>query len=214
MASFRKPIGGLFPSHRAVAIIDADEAARGSTRWLLVNEGYHVLSFPSVEAFLAAPLSRAPACLLLDIDVPGGEGLDVLKRLAERDDCPPVLIASARAHLDVAVTAMKLGAADFVQKPYAPGELLSALADLTRPGAFGDIPGNGDSIRLVQSLPRRQKQVLAGIARGNMNKTIAWELQLSVRTVEYYRATLFRRLGIRSVAEAVRIAMAAGLHEA
>ena len=214
MASARQrlelPYPAAFP---AVAIVDADHSARAATRWLLESECFQVLSFASVEALLAGPLSPPPICILLDIDFPGREGLDMLRLLAGRDDCPPILVASARAHLDVAVAAMKLGAADFVQKPYAPSELLCALADLAPPSRQSEIARDRELALLVETLPKRQRQVLAGIARGNLNKTIAWELQLSVRTVECYRAHLFRRLGIRSVAEAVRIAMAAGLDQ-
>ena len=200
------------PALPTVAIVDFDTSARSATRCLLESEGYRVLSHASLASFLRASPSSAPDCLLLDIRVPGREGLEMLRQLAEYPDRPPILVASASADLDLAVAAMKLGAADFIQKPYAPRELLRAIEalapadDIGLPGAKPD-----EMARLVEALPRRQRQILAGIVRGVQNKVIAWELELSVRTVEYYRAQMFRRLGIRSVAEAVRIGVAAGL---
>lgn len=201
------------PAMPAVAIVDADSSARNSTRCLLESEDYRVRAFPSVNALLGASPAWTPDCILLDLQVPGRDGLDMLRQLTERGDCPPILIVSAQAQLDVAVAAMKLGASDFVQKPYVPDELLSAIRDLA-PAAGPREPAiaRGDEISSkVHALSARQRQILAGIVRGLQNKTIAWELQLSVRTVEDYRANMFRRLGIKSVADAVRIGVAAGL---
>jgi FixJ family two-component response regulator len=192
-----------------VAVVDPNPGARLSSRWLLESEGYRVHAFARVEAFAAAVFPSPPAALVLDMVRPGGNGLDKLGRLAGRRDCPPILIASAHASLDFAVAAMKLGAADFVQKPYAPAELLRALAGLTRPGFRG--AGARETAHLVKALTDRQRQILKAMIRGRANKAIAWELKISVRTVESYRADLFRRLGTRSTVEAVRIALAAGL---
>lgn len=194
-------------------IIDSDDEARVATRCLLEREGYRVMSFESVETFLDAPFVPRPCGLIFDVQTPGRNGLDMLRQLGGREDHPPILIVSAQADLDVAVAAMKLGASDFVQKPYAPEELLGAVANLTRLGIRREAESARDEemAALVESLSRRQRQILARIARGDPNKIIASDLDLSIRTVESYRADLFKRLGIKGVAEAVRIAVAAGL---
>ena len=195
-----------------VAVIDDDRPAQLSTRCLLESEGYRVLSFANGDEFLESGLRERPFCVLLDIQMSGRNGFETLGRLAGRKSFPPILVVTAKAHLDVAVAAMKLGAADFIQKPYAPTELLRALEGIAalegRPRSERAI--DPDMARMVEGLTERQRQVLAGIVRGRANKNIAWELQISVRTVESYRAQLFRRLGVRSTAEAVRIALAAG----
>lgn len=197
-----------------VAIVDDNQSARASTGYLLESEGYRVLSFPSGDAFLeACPSEKNLACVLLDMQMPGRNGLDVLRELAVRADRPPALMLSGHADLELVVAAMRLGAVDFIQKPYPPRQLLRALENLAvldeQPSA--QRPDSREMVRLVEALSNRQRQILDGIVRGKPNKIIAWELQLSVRTVESYRADLLRRLGVRSIAEAVRIALAAGL---
>jgi two-component system response regulator FixJ len=204
---------GAPKSRPAVAIVDDNPSARASTGWLLEGEGYRVLSFASGDAFLDSCPIETLACVLLDMQMPGRDGLDVLRVLAQRTSRPPTLVLSGHAHLDMVVAAMKLGAVDFIQKPFVPRQLLRALTGLTASvaQASGPRPVDPEMARLVDALSRRQKQILEGIVRGQPNKIMAWELQLSIRTVESYRADLLRRLGVRSVAEAVRIALAAGM---
>jgi two-component system, LuxR family, response regulator FixJ len=202
------------PSDRPViAVVDDDDGARISTEWLLESEGYRVLSFASGEAFLASRLLHRVACVLLDMRMPGLGGLDVLRALAGRDDAPAVLVLTGHANLATAVAAMKLRAADFIEKPYAPAALLRAVERAATLGERARISRarRGEARVLVDGLPERQRQVLSGMTRGRPNKVIAWELGLSVRTVETYRAQMLDRLRVRSTAEAVRIALAAGL---
>jgi two-component system response regulator FixJ len=201
------------PDARVVAVIDDDEGARASTAWLLEGEGYRVLAFASGDAFLAARPAERLACALLDLRMPGPSGLDVLAALAERDDAPPVIMVTGHGDVSSAIAAMKLKASDFIQKPYAPSALLQSIE---RAAAQGDTSHAGaaatrEARAAVAGLSERQRQVLAGVARGRANKVIAFELGLSIRTVEAYRAQLFQKLRARSTAEAVRFAVAAGL---
>ena len=204
------------PDAPLVAVIDDEQAARRSTAWLLESEGYRVLPFADGPDFLAAPLPAQVACVLLDMRMPGMSGLDVLRALDGRDDVPPVIVVTGHADIAMVVAAMRLGAADFIEKPYAPDALLRAIrgSAASRDSARAAQAASFESRALVDRLPVRQRQVLAGIVGGRPNKVIAWQLGLSVRTVEAYRAQLFSRLGARSTAEAVRIALTGGLEAA
>ena len=196
-----------------VAVIDDDERVRQSTVWLLEGAGYHVLPYVSGDAFLAAKMPERLDVALLDMHMPGRNGLDVLRVFAERVDSPAVLVLTGHGDIAMAVEAMKLKAADFLLKPYPPLALLESLEDAlaTRAQVRAVRTPNSTARALVEALPPRQRQVLTGIVRGLANKTIAWELGLSVRTVEDYRAQLLERLGVRCTAEAIRIGLDAGL---
>ena len=196
-----------------VAVIDDDQPTRASTSDLLRGERYRVLSFASGDDFIHASLPDDLACILLDLFMPGRSGLDVLRELSARQASPPTLILSGQGSLDIAVEAMKLGAVDFIQKPCPPTTLLRAVSELTtrHEQARELLIADREMRLLMEALSRRQRQVLDCIVRGLPNKLIAHELRLSVRTIESYRADLLRRLGVRSIAEAVRIALAGGL---
>lgn len=211
------PFGSRARAHqvagRLVAIIDDDDGARLSTAWLLEGEGYRVLPFASGDAFLDRRLPEPPACLLLDLRMPGRNGLDVLRALGARDDAPPVLVLTGHADLSMAVAAMKLKAIDVILKPYQPHRLLEAIeaASAQREEADAARAARNRACQLIDGLSERQRQVLAGVVRGRANKLIAWELGLSIRTVETYRAQMLERLGVHGTAEAVRVAIAAGM---
>ncbi|MGZ8360353.1 MAG: response regulator transcription factor [Allosphingosinicella sp.] len=199
---------------RVIAVIDDDGRVRQSLAWLLERAGYRVLPFASGDEFLASPQPERLDIVLLDIHMPGRNGLDVLRVLADRDDAPAVLILTGYGDVEMAVVAMKLNAADFLQKPCPPAALLQSVERALE--AHSEVraarfPG-GNARARVDDLPSRQRQVLAGIVRGQTNKVIARELGLSVRTIEDYRAQLFARLGVRCAAEAIRIGLAAGLN--
>jgi len=145
--------------------------------------------------------------------MPGRDGLAVLRVLAERDDSPPVLVLTAHGGIPAVVEAMKLGAHDFMEKPYDADALLTKIEEAVRrsSGAKAAASVNAEAAALVATLSGRQRQVLQGIVRGLPNKIIAYELNLSIRTIEAYRAQLLDRLGARGTADAVRMAIAAGL---
>jgi two-component system response regulator FixJ len=200
------------PTH-SIAIVDDDDAVRRSTAKLLESAGHRVLSFASGDEFLRARLPQDVNCILLDIRMPGTNGLDVLRALGEHDHPPSVLVLTGHGDIPMAVEAMRLGALDFLEKPYAPKTLLAAVdsATETHQQSRAHHAGGREAATLVGTLSERQRQVLAGIVKGRPNKLIAFELGLSIRTVEAYRAQLLIKLGVRSTAEAVRIAIAAGL---
>jgi two-component system response regulator FixJ len=199
-------------THRFIAIVDDDDAVRLSTASLVQRAGHRVCTFPSGDAFLAG-LPEDLDCVLLDMRMPGRSGLDVLQVLSASDDAPSVLVVTGHGDIALAVEAMRLGAADFLEKPYVPEVLLAGIAYAcelrARPRASQ--AARREAAARLATLSERQRQVLQGIVKGKANKIIAYELALSIRTVEAYRAQMLIKLGVRSTAEAVRIALAGGL---
>jgi two-component system response regulator FixJ len=198
-----------------VAIIDDDEAVRQSTLGLLKKSGIDAVAFASGDLFLDNAKLDGFSCILLDIRMPGRDGLSILRELRKRQEPPPVVVITGHGDIAVAVGAMRLGAVDFMEKPYEPSDLLRAIQ-----GAFASRSQSQDfhnqrrdAVALVAKLSKRQRQVLKGVLRGEQNKIIAFGMGLSIRTVEAYRAQLLEKLGVRSTAEAVRIAIGAGLLE-
>lgn len=197
-----------------VAVVDDDDAVRKSTTTLLERAGYRVRAFASGDAFLAAQLPGDSDCILLDMRMPGTNGLGVLKALGDWEAMPPVLVLTGHGAVPEAVEAMKLGAADFLEKPYPAQSLLQAIdhaMTARRQQKAGAV--DADAAAKVATLSQRQMQVLRGILKGQPNKIIAYELTLSIRTVEAYRAQLLEKLGVRGTADAVRLAIAAGMLE-
>jgi two-component system response regulator FixJ len=203
----------LVPSDKVVAIVDDDDVVRRSTAALLERAGYRVRAFESGDAFLAAQLPGSD-CVLLDMRMSGTDGLGVLRALGAREAMPPVLVLTGHGAVPQAVEAMKLGAADFLEKPYPAEALLGAIAKALELGPTGKAGAvDAEAAAKVALLSQRQQQVLRGILKGQPNKIIAYELGLSIRTVEAYRAQLLEKLGVRGTAEAVRLAIAAGMLE-
>jgi two-component system response regulator FixJ len=204
-----------FTMHEIIAIVDDDEAIRQSTSQVMQRSGYHSRVFVSGDDFIASDTPETMSCVLLDLHMPGKDGLAVLAALRERGDSPPVIVVTAHGDLGVAVDAMKLGACDFIEKPYKADDLLTAIkVALDSNSGIADAKLSRDrAMALVNTLTPRQRQVLLGILRGLQNKIIAFDLGLSIRTIETYRAQLLEKLHVRGTAEAVRIALAAGLAE-
>jgi two-component system response regulator FixJ len=198
---------------RSVAIVDDDDGVRRSLASLLARAGFEVSPFESGDRFLSAPESGHVSCVVLDLQMPGRDGLAVLRALADRKTSPPVLVMTAHGGIAAAVDAMKLGAVDFLEKPYAPEALLSAVGKAVTTGAKGEEARTlrDAAVQRLQLLSPRHMQVLRGILKGQANKIIAYELGLSIRTVEAYRAEMLERLGVRGTAEAVRLAIAGGV---
>lgn len=197
---------------RVVAIVDDDEGVRLSTAFLLERANYSVRLFESGDSFLrASPFDYA--CIILDIRMPGTDGLSVLRETCGRDICPPVIVVTGHGDVPLAIEAMKLGALDFLEKPYDAETLLAVLAGVmeVRDSVDRESVRSLEAVRLVGALSERQREVLCHLVRGDPNKIIAWKLGLSIRTVESHRAQVMERLGTRSIAGAIRIALAAGL---
>jgi len=197
----------------AIAVVDPDEQARAAAARLCEQDGYRVLPFASGDEFLRAGPPDHVNCVVLDVSTPDRQGIEVLRQLAERGTAPPVIVLTGQADIGLVVEAMKLRAIDLIEKPYQPESLLGAIARAQiLAGKIGSArQTKREAAELVERLTGRQQQVLHGIARGEPNKIIAWKLGLSVRTVESYRAQVLARLRARNSADAVRIAIAAGI---
>jgi len=196
---------------RLVHLVDDDEAIRRSVGFMLKTSGFHVRTYESgVELMKSAP-HLEPGCILLDIRMPGMDGLEVQKALRDKGVTLPVIIMTGHGDVSLAVQAMKVGAIDFIEKPFEKAVVLSAiehgLERLSRTAASRDRADDA-AVRL-QALTPRERDVLDGLAKGLPNKTIAYDLDISPRTVEIHRANLMSKLKVRSLSEALRLAFAA-----
>lgn len=201
------------PSRRTLHIVDDDDDVRESAALLLDASGYSVVTYPSGVDFLEKFDPLIPACILLDIHMPGMDGLEVQRQLAARGVPYPVIVLTGQGDISIAVQAMKNGAFEFLEKPYLNDVLLAAVHD-----AFArledtqeDRTMTAESKLRVAKLTGREAQVMQGLLAGLPNKLIAYELDISVRTVEIYRANVMEKLDARSLSTAVRIALAAGV---
>lgn len=196
---------------RLVHLVDDDEAIRRSVGFMLKTSGFHVRTYESgVELLKAAP-NLKPGCVLLDIRMPGMDGLETQAALRDKGVTLPVIIMTGHGDVSLAVQAMKSGAVDFIEKPFEKAVLLSSIElgiDRLKRAAGNQDRADEASVRL-HALTPRERDVLEGLARGLPNKTIAYDLGISPRTVEIHRANLMSKLGVRSLSEALRIAFAA-----
>ncbi|WP_426011331.1 response regulator transcription factor [Caulobacter sp. DWR2-3-1b2] len=200
---------------RMIHIVDDDEAIRRSAGFMLKTSGYAVTTFASGVAFLSAAKTVEPGCVLLDVRMPDLDGLEVQRQLAERGVSMPIVVLTGHGDVSIAVRAIKAGAVDFIEKPFEKIVLLSAIV-----AAFERLDdANGRSARAtdaavaIAALTGREQDVLRGLAQGLPNKTIAFDLGISPRTVEVHRANLMTKLQVNSLSEALRIAFAAGLQD-
>lgn len=196
---------------RVVHLVDDDDAVRRSVGFMLKTSGFHVRTYESgVELMKSAP-QLEDGCILLDIRMPGMDGLEVQKALQDKGVTLPVIIMTGHGDVSLAVEAMKAGAVDFIEKPFEKAVLLSAIeqgVERLKKSAVSRERADQAAVRL-QALTPRERDVLDGLAKGLPNKTIAYDLGISPRTVEIHRANLMTKLGVRSLSEALRIAFAA-----
>jgi two-component system response regulator FixJ len=178
---------------------------------MLKTSGFHVRSYESGVELLKSASSLEPGCILLDIRMPGMDGLEVQSTLRAKGIGLPVIIMTGHGDVALAVQAMKAGAVDFIEKPFEKAVLLSAIEHgverLKRSAA--DVDRADEAAVRLQALTPREREVLDGLAKGLPNKTIAYDLGISPRTVEIHRANVMSKLGVRSLSEALRIAFAA-----
>ena len=198
---------------RMVHLVDDDEAIRRSASFMLRTSGLLVKTYASGDEFLAAAKDTAPGCILLDVRMPGTDGLEVQRALKERGILLPVIVMTGHGDVNVAVQAMKAGAVDFIEKPFEKDVLLGALEQgFLRLEQAGKRHARGEEAQArLEPLTARELDVLKGLVQGYPNKTIAYDLGISPRTVEIHRANLMTKLGVASLSEALRIAFAAGL---
>ena len=198
---------------RLVHLVDDDEAIRRSVGFMLKTSGFNVRTYESGIELMKAAGGLETGCILLDIRMPGMDGLEVQKALREKGVGLPVIIMTGHGDVSLAVQAMKAGAVDFIEKPFEKAVLLSgiehAMERLKRSGATQDRAD--EAIVRLQALTPREREVLDGLAKGLPNKTIAYDLGISPRTVEIYRANVMTKMKAGSLSELVRMALISGL---
>lgn len=203
----------MSPEDRFAYVVDDEAAVRRSVALLLRAAGYGAETFDSGEAFLRAACDGLrPGCVLLDLRMPGMDGLCVQREIAARRLPHPVVMITAHGDVPAAVQAMKEGACDFIEKPFA-GETILRAADaaMRRNGqALAQASEAAEAASRLATLSPREAEVLGGVVAGQQNKMIARDLGISPRTVEIHRGNLMAKLGVRSVPEAVRLALAGG----
>jgi two-component system response regulator FixJ len=202
------------PSNRKlVHVVDDDDGVRRSLDFLLSHAGYEVIRWDSAESFLKRADKSFPACTLLDIRMPGMDGLELQQEMKARGFNFPVIVLTGHGDIAMAVQAMQAGAIDFLQKPTDREEVLAAVKCGFESMTDCEVQRNrADWARTqISRLTLREQEVLDGLACGYPNKTIAYDLGISARTVEVYRANVMEKLAVNSFAEALRIAFIAGL---
>jgi two-component system response regulator FixJ len=197
-------------SDKVVHVVDDDDSVRRSVGFMLKTSGYIVHQYASGSELLKTVKAADPGCILLDIRMPGMDGLEVQKALKDIGISFPVIIMTGHGDVPLSVEAMKAGAIDFIEKPFGKEVLIRAveegISSLRRAGSARE-KAKDAAVRL-QGLTQREREVLDGLAQGLPNKTIAYDLGISPRTVEIHRANLMTKLEVRSLSEALRLAFA------
>ena len=197
------------PKKGTVYVVDDDEAVRDSLQWLLEGKDYRVRCFESAEAFLIRLDAREVACLIADIRMGGMTGLELQDRLLERKSPLPIVFITGHGDVPMAVDAMKKGAVDFIQKPFKEDELLTLVVrmlDQARDSFAGHVQAASRDA-LLSKLTSREAQVLERIVAGRLNKQIADDLGISIKTVEAHRANIMEKLNANTVADLLKIAL-------
>ncbi|MBI1400993.1 response regulator [Hyphomonas sp.] len=197
---------------RLVHLVDDDEAIRHSASFMLRHAGFRVKTYTDGVAFLEAVGEAERGCILLDVQMPGMDGLEVQEVLNQRGVAMPVIVLTGHGDVAVAVRAMKAGATDFVEKPYAKQTLVDALTRaFERMEARRKEEVLAEEARgLIERLTARERDVLLGLVEGHTNKVIAESLDISPRTVEIHRANLMEKMDAANLSTVLRIAFAAG----
>lgn len=191
-----------------IYVVDDDEAIRRSLSFMLKTSGYAVQLFASGVEFLREAGDLAPGCVLLDVRMPDIDGLEVQREMRACGIMLPVVIMTGHGDIDMAVSAMKAGASDFIEKPFEKAALLGCV-EAARKLSLADRGASArakDAHARLNILTEREREVLDGLVEGLPNKTIAYDLGISPRTVEIHRANLMHKLEVKSLAEALRIA--------
>jgi two-component system response regulator FixJ len=196
-----------------VHIVDDDREILDSVSFMLGTEGIETTTHISSEAFLARLPDLAMGCILLDVRMPGMNGIELQKHLHACGCRMPVIIVTGHGDVSTAVSAMKEGAIDFIQKPFAKADLIAALTSARENMAMP--ASDTDERRMAQDmlarLTPRERQVVEGLVKGHANKVIAFDLGISPRTIELYRSNAMHKLEVRSLSEMLHLAFVAGV---
>lgn len=196
-----------------VYVVDDDAAVRDSLAALFDAHGYACRAFASAPEFLAAAPTLRQGCLITDVRMPGMDGLELQEQLLRRALAFPLIVVTGHADVPLAVRAMKAGALDFIEKPFTPGTILASVENaLSRLAAPVDGDGEAEQATArLATLSPREREVLEGLLAGLPNKSIAYDLGISPRTVEIHRARVMDKMQAHSLSELVRIGLAAGM---
>jgi two-component system response regulator FixJ len=194
---------------RMVHVIDDDDSARDSLAFLLDCAGLEVQTYPSAIAFLEAVPAMAYGCIVTDVRMPEMNGVELIGKLKEIGVPDPVIVITGHADVPMAIEAMKKGVSDFIEKPFSDEVILTAVhSALADAGDRLERQTQRDAIKTrLESLSHREREVLDGLIEGKANKVIAFDLEISARTVEVYRANVMAKMQARSLSELVRMAM-------
>ena len=202
------------PSDKAVVhVIDDDEAMRESLAFLLNAVGMEVRTYESAKGFLDVAPKVEAGCVITDVRMPGLSGVDLLRRLRELKLGIPVIVITGHGDVPLAVEAMKIGALDFLEKPFDDEVLLASVRSaLNQRDQNQRRQGKRNEIeRRLAALSNRERDVLEGLVSGHANKQIAYDLGISPRTIEIYRANLMTKMQAASLSDLVRMALIAGI---
>ena len=193
-------------SEQIIHVVDDDEALRDSMTWMLEGNNYKVATYESAEAFLRVISPAMAGCVVLDVRMPGMNGLELFEELGRRRCTLPVVFITGHGDVPMAVSALKKGAVDFIEKPFSEADMLRLIEQcltLERDNRDKRLQ-EADTVRRLDHLTQREREVLALIIIGKLNKQIADVLGISIKTVEVHRARVMEKMGVNSLAELVQ----------
>jgi len=200
-------------TERTVYVLDDDDAVLRSLERLLSSANFKPITFDHPSVFLTAAKTFKTGCVLLDVRLPGMSGLEVQTQLMKMRNDLAVIVVTGQGDIQTAVRAMKAGATDFLEKPYSDHALLGSIeVAFARENQHNRDHDIDDAIRRIATLSPREREVLDALLAGRPNKLIAYDLGISVRTVEVHRARMMERLGMRQLAEVIRLGVMARLN--
>jgi len=199
----------LIPKKGNVYVVDDDEGVRDSLQWLLEGKDYRVRCFDSAENFLSRYDPKEVACLIVDIRMGGMSGLELQEKLTEKNSPLPVVFITGHGDVPMAVDTMKKGAMDFIQKPFKEEDLVPLVEQMLEKAkeSFAGHQQAASRDALMSKLTSREAQVLERIVAGRLNKQIADDLGISIKTVEAHRANIMEKLNANTVADLLKIAL-------
>lgn len=192
-----------------VYIVDDDEAVRDSLRWLLEANNYRVKAFPSGESFLAEYDEKRPGVLIVDVRMPGMSGLELQEQLIARKSTMPIVFITGHGDVPMAVSTIKKGAIDFLEKPFDETDLREIVGRMFEQAneRLSQAQAQREHDAMLARLTAREQQVLERIVAGRLNKQIADDLGISIKTVEAHRANIMEKLQVTTVADLMKVAL-------